>query len=163
VNVDGSKSSARALADLAAGSVFATVDIAAPVERVFRALSDPRELAEWWGTPETYRAKTWEADFRVGGKWRVEGESAAGKPYSVHGEFIEITPPRKLVQTWVHDWDADHPPTKLTYLLEDVPGGTRVTVKHEGFATRESCGAHGAGWERVLRWLEGYVENVASP
>jgi uncharacterized protein YndB with AHSA1/START domain len=165
MNIDRNRSSARALVDLAAGSVLATVDIAAPAERVFRALSDPKELIQWWGSPETYRAHRWDAEFRVGGKWRVEGKSAAGQPYSVSGEFLEITPPRRLVQTWSYDWDAgkNHPPTRLTYTLEDVPGGTRVTVRHEGFAKPDDCGSHGAGWERVLQWLESHIENAITP
>jgi uncharacterized protein YndB with AHSA1/START domain len=161
---EAGRSSARALADLDAGVVLATVEIAAPAERVFRALTDPRELVAWWGSPETYRAHKWEADFRVGGTWRVEGKGADGHPYSVHGQFLEIEAPRRVVQSWQHDWDAGHPVTKLTYTLDDVAGGTRVTVRHEGFVKRsEACSSHARGWERVLAWLEGYLENVARP
>jgi uncharacterized protein YndB with AHSA1/START domain len=112
VKLGRTKSSARALADLAAGSVLATVDIAAPAERVFRALSDPKELMQWWGSTDTYRADRWEADLRIGGKWRVEGKSAEGKPYAVHGEFVEIAAPRRLVQTWSYDWGRDPTPTR---------------------------------------------------
>jgi uncharacterized protein YndB with AHSA1/START domain len=162
MNLDRTKSSARALADLAAGSVLATVDIAASAERVFRALSDPKELVQWWGSPETYRAHRWDADFRVGGTWRVEGKSAAGQPYSVHGEFLEITPPWRLVQTWCYDWDKGGS-TKLTYALEDIPGGTRVTVRHEGFTNPDACASHGTGWERVLQWLEAHIEKPITP
>jgi uncharacterized protein YndB with AHSA1/START domain len=155
MNADRLRSSARAVADLGAGTVLATVDIESSAERVFRALSDPKELAQWWGSPETYRAHRWDADFRVGGKWRVEGKSADGQPYSVSGEFLEIVPPKRLVQTWSYDWDGgkNKPPTRLTYLLDDIPGGTRVTVRHEGFSNPESCGSHSSGWERVLQWL----------
>jgi uncharacterized protein YndB with AHSA1/START domain len=165
MNVDRTQSSARAIADLAAGSILATVDIAASAERVFRALSDPKELIEWWGSPETYRAHRWDADFRVGGKWGVEGTSASGAPYSVFGEFLEITPPRRIVQTWSYDWDngRNQPPTKLTYVLEDIPGGTRVTVRHEGFANPDACGSHATGWERVLHWLEDHLEKAITP
>src|SRR5262252_7273928 len=114
MNPEPSTSKARALADLEAGVVVATVEIAVPMERVFRALTDPRELMQWWGSPETYRAHAWEADFRVGGRWRVDGKSADGKPYSVQGRFLEIDAPRRLVQTWQYDWDATHPETTLT-------------------------------------------------
>jgi uncharacterized protein YndB with AHSA1/START domain len=163
MKTDGMKSSARALADLERGSVLATVDVAASPERVFRALSDPKELVEWWGSPETYRAHTYHSDFRVGGRWRVEGTSATGQPYSVSGEFLDISPPRRLVQTWTYDWEANHPPTRLTYVLDGIAGGTRVTVHHEGFLTREGCASHGSGWERVLQWLESYVEKPTIP
>jgi uncharacterized protein YndB with AHSA1/START domain len=157
-------SKARALADLEAGVVLATVEIAVPIERVFRALTNPRELMQWWGSPETYRAHAWEADFRVGGNWRVDGKGADGHPYAVYGRFLEIEAPRRVVQTWQHDWDANHPETKLTYTLDDIPGGTRVTVRHEGFLKgSEACSNHARGWERVLGWLEGYLENLARP
>jgi uncharacterized protein YndB with AHSA1/START domain len=159
----GTGSSARALADLEAGRLVATVDIAASAERVFRALTDPTELLQWWGSPESYQAHSWTSDFRVGGRWRVDGKSVDGKSYSVFGEFLEIVPPRKVVQTWCHDWDQGHPATKLTYLLDDVPGGTRVTLRHEGFVTREACSAHAVGWERVLGWLESYLESSSVP
>jgi uncharacterized protein YndB with AHSA1/START domain len=157
------QSSARSLADVAAGVVLASVEIAAPADRVFRAITDPRELKHWWGSPDTYRADSWEADLRVGGRWRVEGKSVAGKPYAVFGEFLEITPPRKLVQTWSHDWDREHPPTKLTYRLDDIPGGTRLTVRHEGFVKPEACNAHSQGWERVLGWLEAHLASEGRP
>jgi uncharacterized protein YndB with AHSA1/START domain len=164
MNAGTKKSTARALADLGVGVVLATVEIGVPAARVYRALTDPRELMQWWGSPETYRAHRWEADFRVGGRWLVEGKGADGKPYSVSGRFLEIEPPRRLVQTWQHDWDAEHPETKLTYTLDDVPQGTRVTVRHEGFLARsDACNSHAKGWECVLAWLESHLENVARP
>jgi uncharacterized protein YndB with AHSA1/START domain len=67
-----SKGSARAVADVAAGIILASVEIEAPVERVFAALGTG-EVAEWWGSPETYRVTRWTADLRPGGAWRREG------------------------------------------------------------------------------------------
>jgi uncharacterized protein YndB with AHSA1/START domain len=151
-------SRAQAVADLNAGTIVATIEIATSAERLFHALTDPHELMAWWGSPETYRAHAWTSDLRIGGRWRVEGKSAAGQPYSVSGEFLEITPPRRLVHTWLHDWDPGHPPTTVTYTIDDVPGGMRLTVHHEGFAGRpESCAGHANGWERVTTWLAAYV------
>ena len=92
----------------------------------------------------------------MGGRWRARGLSTDGKPFSVEGEFLEVDPPRKLVQTWKPDWDGGHV-TTVSYQLDPVPGSTRVTVRHSGFGERrESCTAHGTGWERVLTWLHGY-------
>jgi hypothetical protein len=58
------------------------------------------------------------------------------------------------VQTWNPSWD-DLPETRLSYLLEPIEGGTRLTVRHEGFgaAHADSCSGHAEGWERVLSWL----------
>jgi uncharacterized protein YndB with AHSA1/START domain len=150
------KSAARAVADLTSGSILATVEIAAPPERVFEALTTS-ELTKWWGSDDTYRTTHWTADLRVGGHWRVEGRGADGSPFSVEGDFLEIDPPRKLVQTWIAAWDGGNT-TTITYRLEPIEGGTRITLRHEGFAGRpQSCEGHGNGWERVLEWLGAHL------
>lgn len=152
---------ARAVADLSDGMLLATVEIAAPAERVFRALAS-EELVNWWGSADTYRTTKWTGDLRVGGAWRAEGLGADGKPFSVGGEFVELDPPRKLVQTWRPSWDGGSV-TRLTYRLESISGGTRVTVRHEGFAgRRESCEGHAEGWQRVLDWLRAYFAQAAT-
>ena len=148
---------ARSVADLTAGVILASVEIAAPPERVFRALTDPEELIRWWGSPDTYRTEEWTADLRVGGHWRARGHGADGRPFSVQGEFLKIDPPRQLVQTWAPDWEGGFV-TTITYRLEPLTGGTRLTLRHEGFGEhREACQSHAQGWERVLGWLNAYV------
>lgn len=148
------KGGARAVADVTEGLIFATVDIAAAPDRVFRALTTPEDLVRWWGADDVYRTTGWTMDLRKGGAWRAEGRGADGHSFSVEGEFLEIEPPRRLVQTWRPDWDRDHT-TTITYRLDPIAGGTRVTVRHEGFAGRaESCLSHTEGWERVLAWLD---------
>jgi len=146
------KGAARAVADLTQGLILASVEIDAPPERVFRALSSA-EVAEWWGSPDTYRVKKWTGDVRPGGSWRSDGVGADGKPFSVGGEFLEVDPPRLLVQTWKPDWDPG-PATTIRYQIDTLPGGSRVTIRHEGFQGRAaSCEGHAQGWERVLSWL----------
>lgn len=156
-----SKRSARAVADVMEGMILATVDIAAPIERVFKAISDPNEIPRWWGSAELYRVEECTSDFRQGGKWVSRGHGADGTPFSVEGEYLEIDPPRKLVQTWKAEWDGNNV-TTIAYRLETLGAGTRVTVKHSGFADRyDSCRSHGNGWERVLGWLETFAAELA--
>jgi uncharacterized protein YndB with AHSA1/START domain len=152
---------ARAIADVTGGVILATVEIAAPPERVFRAISSA-EMTKWWGSDDTYRTTGWTGDLRVGGRWRAEGRGNDGKPFAVEGEFLEIDPPRKLVQTWNPSWDQSEP-TKITYLLEPTADGTRIVLRHEGFGRRhESCNSHANGWERVLGWLQKHMEPAAA-
>jgi uncharacterized protein YndB with AHSA1/START domain len=147
-----SEGAPRAVADVSEGLILARVEIGVPPERVFRALAS-EELTRWWGSADTYRVTRWTGDLRVGGAWRSEGVGADGKPFSVTGEFLEIDPPRKLVQTWRADWDGGAT-TTITYRLEPIAKGTRLTLRHEGFGGRpESCDGHSQGWERVLGWL----------
>ena len=149
------KSRARAVADLAEGTLLATVEIAAPPERVFRAISSS-EITSWWGSDHEYRTTAWTGDLRVGGRWRADGKGADGHTFFVEGEFLEIDPPRKLVHTWRPGWDGGGP-TTITYRLDPIEGGTRLTLRHAGFTSADSCDQHSQGWMRVLDWLTGYV------
>lgn len=156
------RSGAKAFADIGAGVILARVDIASSPERVFRALTNPQEITQWWGSCESYRTESWTADLRVGGAWKAEGRGADGAPFTVSGKFLEFDPPHKLVKTWKPDWDGGHE-TVVTYQLDATDAGTRVTVRHEGFVGRAaSCEQHSAGWESVLGWLSGYLQSSRS-
>jgi uncharacterized protein YndB with AHSA1/START domain len=148
--IDNFARAARAVADLTAGEILATVEIAAPPERVFQALISS-EIVDWWVRPGVFDTREWSGDARVGGKWRACGV-ARGEPYTLEGEFIEVDPPRKLVHTW-NRAGAATPPTTVTYLLEAIAGGTRLTLRHTGFDSRESCTNVCLGWEKALERL----------
>jgi uncharacterized protein YndB with AHSA1/START domain len=145
---------ARSVADLHEGTVHALVEIAAPPERVFRALAS-EEIARWWGSDDRYRVKKWTGDLRVGGAWKSEGLGSDGKPFSVSGEFLQVDAPKRLVHTWKYDWDPEQSVTTVDYRLDAIEGGTRVTVRHTGFRQHSpACLSHGDGWARVLNWLD---------
>jgi uncharacterized protein YndB with AHSA1/START domain len=150
-----SKTSARSIADVTKRSVLARVEIAAPPERVWKAITE--EVASWWGADEVYRTTKHTVDLRIGGTYRSEGVGADGVPFHVSGEVLELEPPRKYVTTWRPSWTSE-PPTTVAYLLEPIPDGTRVTVQHTGFSSSESCESHGDGWVLVLDWLAGYSQ-----
>ena len=61
-----SESPAAAAPDVTGDVVRATVEIGAPPEEVFEALTDPAQLEEWWGTPDTYRTSSWQLEPRPG-------------------------------------------------------------------------------------------------
>lgn len=153
--------SARAIADVNGGIILGEVEVAATPERVFRALTDSNEIVQWMGSPDVFQTQSWTADLRVGGKWKTEGRNPDGSQYTVSGVFREVDPPRRLVQTWKPDWDSG-PETTLTYELSPTDQGTRVTLRHDGFAGQpESCRMHADGWEAILGWLSQHL--AASP
>jgi len=83
------------------------IQISAPPERVFQALTDPRQLMQWWGQKGIYHHTHWKADVRPGGAWRSEGVSDTdGSSYKVSGEYIEIDLPRVISYTWVASWSG---------------------------------------------------------
>jgi uncharacterized protein YndB with AHSA1/START domain len=152
-----------AIADIEEGMILAAVEIAVPPERVFEALFNEQDVVRWWGSEDVYRTTGWQADVRPGGKWHADGEAKDGHAFRVEGEFTEVEAPHKVTFTWRADWDG-FSETHVTYLLEAVEEGTRLTLRHEGFADRvASCRNHTSGWERVLGWLAADLQPKAAP
>jgi uncharacterized protein YndB with AHSA1/START domain len=149
----------RAVVDSGAGVIIATVELEASPERVFRALTTS-EVEQWWGHPGFYRWKNWQADLRVCGRWSVNVHFTEGGTNGGSGEFAEIEEPRKIVMTRKFE---QHPllsawETTITYRLDPIENGTRVTVRDEGFIGQSEAAFENAEhWERVLGWLEAYV------
>jgi len=150
-----SKTSARAIADVAKRSVLARVEIAAPPERVWKAITE--DVAKWWGSDELYRTTNHTVELRRGGAFRSDGIGRDGHAFHVSGEILELDPPRKYVTTWQPSWSTE-PASQVAYLLEPIATGTRVTVEHSGFASAETCESHGTGWVHVLDWLAGHAQ-----
>src|SRR5437870_1959122 len=141
---------ARALADLVEGEILATVEIAAPPERVFRALAS-KEIVDWWVRPGVFDTREWTGDVRAGGRWRASGMTR-GEPYVQEGAFLEVESPQWLVHTWEGAGKPKAAST-VTYLVEPIDGRTRVTLRHLGFASRDMCSAFAIGWETSLERL----------
>jgi uncharacterized protein YndB with AHSA1/START domain len=145
-------STARAVADLSEGLILATVEIKASPERVFLALAS-KEIIEWWVRPGVFDTREWTGDLRVGGRWEASGVGKNG-PYSLEGEFLEIDPPRRLVHTWHPVGAPDAATSTVTYKLEPIDGGTRITLRQSGILSRDSSLGIGAGWETSFQKLE---------
>jgi uncharacterized protein YndB with AHSA1/START domain len=153
--------------DAIVGEIF----VAAPPERVFQAISDPKQMPLWWGQKDMYRITEWKNDLRKGGTWSSVGAGVDGKAFRVEGEYLEVDPPRLLVHTWIASWSKSLK-TVVRWELEprEVHGlqhrgpqkagtGTLVKVRHEGFANApQDAVDHSKGWTRVLAWMRAYVE-----
>ncbi len=141
---------AHATVDVAQEHLLASVEIAAPPERVFRALTS-REITDWWVRPGVFDTREWAGELRAGGRWRASG-IGRGQPYALEGEFLEIDAPRKLVHTW-HRVGTPDTPTTVTYDLERIGAGTRLVLRHAGFTSPETCTNTAIGWETSFERL----------
>ena len=121
--------------DTTRDAVRAAIEIAAPPERVFEALTDPAQLAAWWGSEETHRAHDWQADVQPGGRWEARTTDAAGREGTLGGEYRVVDPPRVLEHTWEASWDEAPTIVRFELAPARVGGvsGTRVTVTHTSF------------------------------
>ena len=163
-----SETGVTATADSEKGIVNVVADIAATPEAVFRAMTNPTELAKWWGAEGVYRTERWEVDLRPGGKWKsyiaLPEDSEMSDPrtpeaQTVGGEYITVDPPRVLEYTWSPSWDGFAVST-VRCEIEPTSTGSRLTIMHTGFASREGMAAsHAEGWVRVIGWLRSAVES----
>ncbi|MEJ7762158.1 MAG: SRPBCC domain-containing protein [Thermomicrobiales bacterium] len=128
-----------------------------PPERVWTALTDPGELARWFGTAA-------EVDLRPGGALRF----VFGTSWDVSGVIEVIEPPRRLVYAWEADADVASGPgtppmTRVEFVLDPIPDGTRLRVVESGFGAlpasirRSSRDGRVTGWTREMDHLVAYV------
>jgi uncharacterized protein YndB with AHSA1/START domain len=134
-----------AAASVAKDAIVTRVDLAASPQRVFRALAS-KEVCDWWVRPGIFDTREWTGDVRPVGRWRAAGIGKGGNPYALEGEFLEVDAPRKLVHTW-HLVGTPSAPTTVSYMLEKIDGGTRLTFRHSGFISPEASANTAIGWE----------------
>ena len=92
----------------------------APRDRVWAAFTDPTMIPQWWGPGTVVE----EMDVRVGGSWRFTN-SVGGRARVFQGEYREVTPPERLVQTFDAGWGKVH---SETFTFEEMGDRTRFTV-----------------------------------
>jgi uncharacterized protein YndB with AHSA1/START domain len=100
----------------------------APRHLVFEALTKPEHVRRWWGIlDDKHSVAVCEIDLRVGGAWRFVGRGPDGDIPAFYGEYREITPPERLVNTEFFEPFPDAGSVVTTVLTEEG-GGTRLTV-----------------------------------
>ena len=123
-------------------AVVREVVIAASPETIWQFLVDPTKAVRWMGVAATL-------DARAGGRYRVEvlpGDA-------VLGEFVELDPPRRLVQTWGWESGSGSVPAGSTTVAFDLVkryDGTLVRVTHTGLSRGAAVDRHARGWDHYL-------------
>jgi uncharacterized protein YndB with AHSA1/START domain len=117
-----------------------------PPPVVFRAMTDPGELAKWWG-PKGFTSPSVELDLRVGGGYRIAMQPPDGELFHLSGEFTEVDPPARLAYTfrW-EEPDPDDQETVATLSLGDQGESTEVVLDQGPFATEARLALHDGGW-----------------
>jgi uncharacterized protein YndB with AHSA1/START domain len=118
--------------------------LAAPVEDVFAAWTEPAQMARWLSP--VGRAEV-DADVVAGGRLRVV--MIDGDVRIEHdGEFLEVTPPTRLSFTWRSRYTGEQP-TVVTVQLYDEDGSTRLVLQHDRLSP-EARASHEGGWSAIL-------------
>ncbi len=117
-----------------------------PIERVWAAYTDPELIPQWWGEGTTVDR----FDLRHGGSYRFVTNRGTDKESAFVGEFLEIDPPDRIVQTFGMEGPYGKPMTQ-TIALERVGDGTHLAITSRFDTTEERdntarYAAHGATW-----------------
>jgi uncharacterized protein YndB with AHSA1/START domain len=131
----------------------------APRDLVFKALTDPNLLAQWWG-PNNTTTIIDTLEFRVGGAWRFVQRDPTGEENAFRGEFREIVPPERVVQTFEWEGLPGHILVE-TMTLEDLDGKTRITTTSLFDSKEDRDGMLSSGmevganesWDRLAKLL----------
>ena len=116
----------------------------APRERVWRALTDPALVAQWWGRGNTLVVERLEVE--RGGHWRFVEHSDHGA-HGFEGRFREVVPLERMSQTFEWDGMPGYPAVQ-TLTLEDLGDGrTRVVGTTMFFTPEERDGMVHSGME----------------
>ena len=138
-------------------SITITRIIGAPGAEVFAAWLDPALMKQWL-VPMFCKIIELDADARPGGSFRVVIRGPLGGRHVISGEYREVTPNTRLVQTWVlegYSKTIDRYPTLLTIDFRELgPRATEVTLRQDQLRTRADRSGNLMGWRMCLTKLE---------
>lgn len=131
-----------------------TIDIDAPIERVWATLTETDLISQWFGDSTEFEA--------------IEG-GGGFFGWNSHGKFrvvVErVDPPHTLVYRWAHrEPDADPTPTNSTVVrfeLTEIAGGTRLDLRETGFENladpQTAHAENSGGWTAELGDLVAFL------
>jgi uncharacterized protein YndB with AHSA1/START domain len=121
-------------------------EFGATAERIFVLLTDPKELAKWWG-PHGFSTPEVKIDLRVGGSYRFTMQPPEGEAFHLAGKFLDVQAPSGLKFTF--RWEepvADDRETVVELVLDSLGERTKVTLTQGEFVTEERRELHRGGW-----------------
>jgi uncharacterized protein YndB with AHSA1/START domain len=116
-------------------------------DRVWRALTGPELIGQWWGRGNRLVIERLEVE--RGGHWRFVEHSADGA-HGFEGRYREVTPPERLV--WTFEWDGmpGHVVVDTTELEDLGDGRTKIITTSLFHTTAERDGMLSSGMQMGL-------------
>ena len=104
-------------------------EFAAPKHLVYKAITTPELVKRWWNAKRG-EVTLAEIDLREGGKWRSVMSTPEGFEVAFHGEYREIVPNERIVQTEAYEGvpNPDGNATVNTMTLTEENGRTTINV-----------------------------------
>ena len=144
-----------------------THEFNAPRQLVYEALTQPEHVKNWYG-PRVMKMISCEIDLRVGGTWRFVVRAPEGSDHAFSGEYRELVPQERIVNTERYEPMAAHE-YLATLTLEERDGKTflKNVLSYQSQADRDGHTASGMEpgmretYERLDELLAALVEAIA--
>jgi uncharacterized protein YndB with AHSA1/START domain len=135
------------MTETVAEPIVREIHIDATPETVFGFFTEADKLTRWLASEATL-------DPRPGGVCHQvhPGDDQSSGPYHMRGEFVEVSPPERVVFTWgFTNPDVGVPPGSSVVEVTLVPegGGTRLRLVHRDLPAA-AIEDHAGGWTTML-------------
>jgi uncharacterized protein YndB with AHSA1/START domain len=130
-------------------------------ERVWEAITDPNQIAQWFAPGTTFKS----TGDHVGARLYVEDPETGAEMYVQVLEVFE--PPRRLVTR--SQSEAHEPSFFTSYQLEEENGGTRLDFVHGGYEglpaeiRQQMVDQNTMGFELMLGNIKAFIEGTPLP
>ena len=142
--------------------IISTVVLDAPRDLVFKAYTDPKLFAQWWG-PARYKNVIEKFDARTGGEWRVIQRGDDGGEHAFRGVNHTVEAPERICQTFEYEGVPGHVALQ-TATFESLGNKTRVTAQivFQSVMDRDGMVASGmkSGADESMERLAELLENL---
>ncbi|GGE37793.1 hypothetical protein GCM10011360_27000 [Primorskyibacter flagellatus] len=138
------------------------------LSRLWRAVTEPVQLIQWFG-PEGVYLDSCDMDLRRPGPWSCTMiGKGSGDTYHVSGQITHVSPPEQgrgsvgFTWAWRDPEGRRGPESHVTFTVEETAEGARLTLSHRDLADVEAAQSHTRGWLSSLRKLDFFLNPDAS-
>lgn len=137
----------------------------APRGLVFKAWTDPKHVAQWWG-PHGFTNPVCELDVRPGGALRIHMRGPDGTVYPMTGVYSEIVAPERIVFSSAALDEEGNPLFEVLNTVTFAEQGGKTTQTSQARVVRRTAKAAPylqgmeAGWTQSLERLEAHLPKM---
>lgn len=121
------------LPNVATKTIKTTRIFTKPIDKVYKAWTDPRHLGNWWG-PRGFTNSIEVFDLKPGGEWKFTMHGPDGKSYLNECEFVHIAPYDRIA--WNHH---SHPRFQVQVDLEEITPERTLVQYQMIFLDEHTC------------------------
>ena len=142
--------------------IVAVRQVDASRELIWDLWTRPEHVPNWMLGPDGWTMPVCEIDLRPGGTWHFVWRQSNGDEMGMVGEYREVRPPERLVNT--ENWGGDWPETLNTLVLIEENGKTTMTctVTYPSEEARDRATETGMleGWAQSYDRLDEYLGEI---